>query len=103
MKSDSHRRDALLRELIAYLRSFEDEDREQGQRAAQNLQQALDESLQHRGSHPQPEGSADFWVGEVGSKGMLDWKWSESHQRQLEFLSEKIIRLSQPRWWEFWK
>lgn len=97
MRSRSERLCIRVRELIAYLRSFEGEDRERGLQAAQNIEHTL--SLYLAAKEP-VAGCFDY---DVGGKGMLDWIWTDVHRARLERFSAEIFRLSHPGWWEFWR
>jgi hypothetical protein len=77
----------LTIELIKYLRSFDDEDKERGLIAANNIERSLS-TLEYDYFK-----NRDNLSYSIGLKGMLDWKWSSSHCKRLEKYSNDIHRL----------
>lgn len=78
-----------VRKLIGFLRSLEDDDHERGLKAAQNIERTL--AKFESGS----EGAIQLLRYDIGGKGILDWIWSDEHQKQLEKFSDEIYRLTE--------
>jgi hypothetical protein len=73
--------------LIEYLRSFQDEDRERGLMAAENIERTLIRFIAERRL------AVSVFSYDVGGKGMLDLIWTAEHRKQLEKYSDEIYGL----------
>ena len=75
--------------LVAYLRSFDDQDRERGLEAAEIIERTL------RLFSQQYENAVSRLRYDVGGKGLLDWRWSDEHREKLESFSHEVFVLLQ--------
>ena len=73
--------------FVSFLRSLDGDDHERGVMAAQNIEHTL--GLVR----------SDFSAGvarlqtDIGGKGVLDWRWSDTHRREIERFSDDIYTL----------
>lgn len=83
--------------FITYLRSLDGDDKENGLMSAQNFENTLTVLASN---FEQGVASHSYYIG---GKGVLDRKWSESCNREVERFCDEIYKLIHPKWWQFWK